>query len=42
VEAHLHIGPVGEILGATGDKKRVRLTDSKTVGDGVAILVYER
>jgi len=30
------------LFGDTSNKKRLRLTDSKTVGDGVAILIYER
>ena len=29
------------LFGETGDKRRLRLADSKTAGDGVAILVYE-
>jgi dihydrofolate reductase len=29
-------------FGPTGDKKDLRLTDARTVGDGVEILVYER
>jgi dihydrofolate reductase len=43
---HLMVYPV--VLGAgkrlfagTSEKKRLRLTDTKTVGDGVAIMVYE-
>jgi len=44
---HLMVFPVvlGEgkrLFGPTGDKKRLRLADSKTVGDGVLILTYER
>ena len=35
------LGTGKRLFGATGDKKRLRLTDSRTVGDGVAILVYE-
>jgi dihydrofolate reductase len=45
-QLNLMVFPV--ILGAgkrmfqdSGDKKKLRLTDSKVVGDGVAILVYE-
>jgi dihydrofolate reductase len=45
-EVRLMVFPV--VLGAgkrlfadTGDKKPLRLTDSKVVGDGVAIMVYE-
>ena len=30
------------IFGELSDKKRLRLRDSKVVGDGVAILFYER
>jgi dihydrofolate reductase len=44
---HLMVFPVvlgtgKRLFGATSDKKPLRLTDSKTVGEGVAILVYER
>jgi dihydrofolate reductase len=44
---HLMVFPVvlgkgKRVFGETSDKKRLRLADSKTVGDGVAILVYER
>jgi hypothetical protein len=28
------------LFGDTSDKKRLQLVDSKTVGDGVAVLVY--
>ena len=35
------LGSGKRLFGETSDKKRLRLTDSKTVGDGVAILVYE-
>ena len=45
-ELHLMIYPV--VLGTgkrlfdeTSDKKRLRLTDSKTVGDGITISIYE-
>ena len=46
-ELHLMVFPVvlgdgKRLFGPTGDKKTLRLTDSKIVGDGVAILVYER
>jgi dihydrofolate reductase len=46
-ELHLMIFPVvlgtgKRVFGETSDMKRLRLTDSKTVGDGVVILVYER
>ena len=36
------LGSGKRLFGETSDKKRLRLTDSKTVGDGVAILTYER
>jgi len=44
---HLMVFPVvlGEgkrLFGHTSDKKRLRLAGSKTVGDGVLILTYER
>ena len=35
------LGSGKRLFGETSDKKRLRLTDSKTVGDGVAILIYE-
>jgi dihydrofolate reductase len=35
------LGTGKRLFGDTSDKKRLRLTDSKTVGDGVSILVYE-
>jgi dihydrofolate reductase len=35
------LGRGKRLFGETGDKKKLRLTDSKTVGDGVTILVYE-
>jgi dihydrofolate reductase len=46
-ELHLMVFPVilgtgKRVFGETSDKKTLRLTDSKTVGDGVSILVYER
>jgi dihydrofolate reductase len=34
------LGTGKRLLGETSDKKRLQLADSKTVGDGVAILVY--
>lgn len=34
------LGSGKRLFGATGDKKSLRLADSKVVGDGVAILVY--
>jgi dihydrofolate reductase len=36
------LGTGKRLFGETGDKKPLRLTHSKTVGDGVTILVYER
>jgi dihydrofolate reductase len=36
------LGAGKRLFGETGEKKPLRLTDSKTVGEGVAILVYER
>ena len=36
------LGSGKRLFGETSDKKPLRLADSKTVGDGVAILVYER
>jgi dihydrofolate reductase len=35
------LGTGKRLFGDTSDKKRLRLSDSKTVGDGVTILVYE-
>jgi dihydrofolate reductase len=34
------LGNGKRLFGDTSDKKRLRLVDSKTVGDGVAILIY--
>src|SRR5919197_1225592 len=44
---HLMVFPVllgagKRLFGETSDKKRLQLADSRTVGDGVAILVYRR
>ena len=36
------LGPGKRLFGEGGAKKPLRLTDSKIVGDGVAILTYER
>jgi dihydrofolate reductase len=46
-ELHLMVFPVvlgtgKRLFGETSDKKRLRLVDTKTVGDGVVILTYER
>jgi dihydrofolate reductase len=46
-ELHLMVFPVilgtgKRVFGETSDKKPLRLADSKTVGEGVAILVYQR
>jgi dihydrofolate reductase len=35
------LGSGKPLFGETSDKKRLRLVDSKVVGDGVAILIYE-
>ena len=35
------LGAGERLFGETSDKKRLRLGDSKTVGDGIAILIYE-
>jgi dihydrofolate reductase len=35
------LGTGKRLFGDTSTKKRLRLTDSKTVGDGIAILIYE-
>jgi len=35
------LGTGKRVFGETSDKKALKLTDSKTVGDGVSILVYE-
>src|SRR5438874_8182566 len=35
------LGSGKRLFDATSEKKPLRLTDSKTVGDGVAILIYE-
>jgi dihydrofolate reductase len=36
------LGSGKRLFGETGDKKRLQLADARTVGDGVAILVYRR
>ena len=36
------LGAGKRLFGETNDKKALKLSESKTVGDGVAILVYER
>jgi dihydrofolate reductase len=46
-ELHLMVYPVvlgtgKRLFGETSDKKRLRLAESKVVGDGVLILTYER
>ena len=46
-ELHLMVFPVvlgtgKRLFGDTSDKKRLRLTDSKVVGDGIAVLTYQR
>jgi dihydrofolate reductase len=35
------LGTGKRLFGDTSDKKRLRLTDSRTVGEGIAILIYE-
>lgn len=35
------LGKGKRLFGATSDRKRLRLVSSKTVGDGIAILIYE-
>jgi dihydrofolate reductase len=35
------LGPGDRLFGETGDKKPIRLVDSRTVGDGLAFLTYE-
>jgi dihydrofolate reductase len=36
------LGTGKRLFGETSDKKRLKLTESRTVGDGVAILIYDR
>jgi dihydrofolate reductase len=36
------LGSGKSLFGETGDSRKLKLTDSKTVGDGVAILIYGR
>jgi dihydrofolate reductase len=36
------LGSGKRLFGETTDKKRLRLVDSKIVGDGVAVLIYQR
>jgi len=35
------LGTGKRLFGTTGDKKRLHLTESKTVGDGIVILIYK-
>jgi dihydrofolate reductase len=35
------LGTGKRVFGETGDKKPFRLTDSRSVGDGVAIMIYQ-
>ena len=35
------LGAGKRLFGETSDKKRLRLVDSKTVGEGITILIYE-
>ena len=46
-EMHLMVFPVllgtgKRLFGETSDKKTLRLTESKTVGEGIAVLIYQR
>jgi dihydrofolate reductase len=46
-EIHLMVFPIvlgtgKRVFGDTSDARRFRLTDARTVGDGVAIMVYQR
>jgi hypothetical protein len=36
------LGTGKRLFGDTSDRKPLRLVDSRTVGDGVAILIYQR
>jgi dihydrofolate reductase len=36
------LGSGKRLFGTTSEKKRLQLVESRTVGDGVAILVYRR
>jgi len=36
------LGSGKRLFGATSDKRRLRLTNSKTVGDGITIVIFER
>ena len=36
------LGSGKRLFGDTTDKKRLRLADSKTVGDGITILIFQR
>jgi hypothetical protein len=36
------LGSGKRVFGETTDKKRLRLADSKIVGDGIVILTYRR
>jgi dihydrofolate reductase len=36
------LGKGKQLFGETSEKKRLRLADARSVGDGVAILIYER
>ena len=35
------LGTGKRLFGVTSDKKRLRLTDSRTLGDGIALLTYQ-
>jgi hypothetical protein len=36
------LGTGKRVFGETSDKKPMKLKESRTVGDGVAIMIYER
>ena len=36
------LGAGGRLFGATSDKKAMRLVETRTVGDGLALLTYQR
>ena len=40
--ARINLDAVQKSIGEYSDKKAMRLVESKTVGEGVVVLVYER